>query len=140
MGGEQAVDITEARDAAATAPEPEERPPGEMEIEEKAAEIKGLRLSSREIVEQLNRYPMPPLSLQAQRMETFIEALMPWEDGTNEARVDMELAWERTANRLLADLLENVEANLARAKLMGGVDMPMPPPPGDGAGIVLPGR
>lgn len=140
MGGEQAVDIIEARDAAATAPEREERPIGEMPIEEKATEIKALRDSSRALVEQLNRYPLPPLSLQAQRMETVIEALMPWADGTNEARVDMELDWERKANRLLADLLENVEAQLARAKLMGGVDMPMPPPPGDGAGIVLPGR
>lgn len=143
MGSEQAVDALAARDEAAKADEPQEyRPIEEMSAVEKMDEILEIRAASKGLVNELSQYPLPPMSLQAQRMEMFIEYVMPMDvkGDPNEERVDFELLWERRANGLLAEFLANVEAAATRQKLTGGVNMPMPPPPGGGSGIVLPGQ
>lgn len=112
----------------------------DMTVEEKAELVNEVRAANKETVAQLQAIPnLPPMSLTVQRIETFIDFVLPRKvDGaTNEDRVDFDLLWEIKAGRLLNELLGSVEQGMARAKLLGGVQMPMPPSPGD---LVVPGQ
>jgi len=89
---------------------------------DKLAELAKLRESSMEILQGLQRDGVGELSLGNARMEMFIECILPWGTGGNEMRVDFELTWERK----VAEVLEQVRSDVARAKLTQGVSL-VPP-------------
>lgn len=88
-----------------------------MDSVEKLARIEELRAESRVMLEALARDGVGDLGMGGARVELLIEALLPWEDGKNDARLDMELKWEEHANRILAQVAEQV----GRAKILHGV-------------------
>lgn len=89
-----------------------------MDEAEKLARIEALRADSRSKFEGLARDGVTEIpGLGASRLEVVIEALLPWEDGTNHRRLDMELKWETHANEVLSQVVEQVN----RAKLLQGV-------------------
>ncbi len=101
-----------------------------MELSEKLAELDALRADSAQVMEGLTREGMGNINLGSGRLEMFIEAAMPWAEGTNEARVDFELAWEKAANTALTELRSQVVA----AKLTQGISM-VPPSGPNGHGV-----
>jgi hypothetical protein len=91
-----------------------------MDLADKVAEIEKLRQDSRAKITVLARNGLGDIGLGEARLEMFIEALMPWQDGANEERVEFEHRWESIANKALSDVVDQ----LGRAKLVQGVTMP----------------
>ena len=91
-----------------------------MDIAEKVAEIEALRRDSRAKMTVLMRHGLNDVGLGEARLEMFIEALMPWDGGANEARVEFEHRWETMANQALGGVVEQI----GRAKLLEGVSVP----------------
>lgn len=96
-----------------------------MDLSEKLAHLHQLRADSAQVVEGLNREGMGNINLGSGRLEMFIEAVLPWADGTNEARVDFEIQWEEAANTALTELRSQVVA----AKLTQGISLVPPQGP-----------
>jgi hypothetical protein len=93
---------------------------GPMDAAEKLARLKELRADSGQKLQALARQGVGDLGMGHMRTEMLIEALWPWEDGTNEVRIDFELTWEEKANEVLTQVTDQV----GRAKLLQGVTMP----------------
>lgn len=89
-----------------------------MEPDEKRAAIEELREDSRTKLEAVSRAGIQEIPLGMARLEMLIEAILPWEGGTNEARLDLELRWETHANAILTQIVEQV----TRATLLQGVN------------------
>jgi hypothetical protein len=102
------------------------------DIAVKLAELAQLRESSMALLAALTREGMGNLDLGGARLEILVEALLPWDEGKNEARVDFELAWEKAAN----GALEELKSQLVKAKLTQGVSL-VPPSPPNGHGPLL---
>lgn len=93
-----------------------------MDAAEKLARILDLRAASQSKLAGLARMGVGDIGLGLARLETVVEAMLPWEDGTNEARLDLELGWEERVTAVL----EQVELQATRAKLLAGVDIAPP--------------
>lgn len=91
-----------------------------MDIAEQVAEIEALRKDSRAKLTVLMRNGLSDVGLGEARLEMFIEALMPWDDGANQERVDFEHRWEKMANQALSGVVDQI----GRAKLLEGVAVP----------------
>ena len=89
-----------------------------MDPAEKLAAIEELRADSRTKLEVVSRAGIQEIPLGMARLEMLIEAILPWEGGTNDARLDLELQWEQHANGVLTQIAEQV----TRAKLLQGVN------------------
>jgi hypothetical protein len=93
-----------------------------VEAPEKQVRIEQLRTESKAMLEELVRQGFGDIGLGFVRFEMFIEAAMPWDDGNNEARVDFELRWEEHANKVLNQVMGQVN----KAKLLQGVGLAPP--------------
>lgn len=92
-----------------------------MEASEKRDRIEELRVDSKAKLEVLGRQGLGDIGLGFVRLEMLIEFLMPWDDGTNEARLDFELRWEEHANTVLSKVMDQ----MGKAKLLQGVPTTM---------------
>lgn len=90
-----------------------------MELTEKLDHLQVLRQSNSALLIGLTREGMGDISMGMARMEMLIEALLPWGDGDNEARIDFEVGWETKAH----EVLNSLQAEIARAKLTQGVHL-----------------
>lgn len=81
--------------------------------------VKELRDKNKELLQALAREGVGEIPLGQARLEMLIEAVLPWDDGNNTARVAMELKWETYAHDLLTELVDQVR----RAKLLQGVNL-----------------
>ncbi len=93
-----------------------------MDAAEKLARILELRKASQAKLQGLAQMGVGDIGLGLARLETVVEALLPWDDGKNEARLDLELGWEERVTAVL----EEVEVQASRARLLHGVDMAPP--------------
>lgn len=95
------------------------------DIDVKLVELAALRESSVTLLATLTREGLGNLDLGGARVEILVEALLPWNDGQNEDRVDFELTWEKAANAAL----EELRSQIAKAKLTQGISLVPPSPP-----------